>query len=158
MLSSLLEGVYFTKDYNTIKLLFEYLLEHQLLTYNLSIDVISASLNYTEFNQCALQWLQYYRAKSPDNIDLEAFYRFVKIEKHFWSDALIEEILMLKTNTKLMRKYDMDVFYQLMPFRMNPNSNIAKKIEQEASGSIPHPLTFERILFFRNQLRRINIS
>ncbi len=130
--------------------LIDYLLQHDLFTEHFPLDKLSSILDYNTFNRIAHEYLQRYE----DKADLEAFLHFSNYYKHFWSDDLIIDLLKLSKYKTILKKYNLDVFYEQIPYRMNPNSSILGEIRNLKDPCMNEPLNMELIIQFRQILRK----
>ncbi len=126
-----------------------YLLRKNLLNENFPLNAFSDYLKFEDFNQLACRWI----AEQGENTDVEALFKVVKYEKHFWSEELLSQLLNLRSSKAVSRKYDLEVFWKLIPYKMNPYQLDKGQIEKFLSH-LPHDtLSFEEILRFRLWIR-----
>jgi hypothetical protein len=135
---------FFTKYY------FKYLLRNKRLTESIDTSVLSKNMDFAVFNECCLEWMD----SEKDQLDLEAFLHFVHTEKHFWSDNLVHQLLEIRNNPSLTKKYDFDIFWQLLPFKINPNSDLVKSIPEDCRIFENRHYNFDRIIEFRKWIRK----
>ena len=129
---------------------FEYEWSREILSENYPVEKLFGAMDHATFNACCLKWLD----MNDDQIDLEAFLHAVQPDKHFWSDALCQRILELRERKAVLNKYDLDVFWQLLPFKINPVSNLIPKIPEECRFFMNTDIHFENVLRFRKWMRR----
>ncbi len=129
---------------------FDYLLKNQLLKENINLACLSHSMDHVLFNQSCLQWIEV----ESDQMDLEAFLHFIRPEKLFWSDELLIQLLELRNHKNLQRKYDFTVFWQMLPYKINPNSTKIEMIPDECKTYMSHQLKFDTIIQFRRGIRK----
>lgn len=129
---------------------FEFLLKHQALHEGLPLDNLSHTMDHASFNRCCIKWIE----TEQDAIDLEAFLMFIRSEKLFWTDDLLLKIIALRTSKALQRKYDFSVFWQLLPYKINPFSEQILQIPDECRIYFNSLIHFESILQFRKGIRK----
>ena len=147
--SSLLEAIQLNPFLPFTNWYFNHLLKEGKLTEDFPTALLSSSLDHNSFNQCCLQWID----TSKDQLDVKAFLHFINLEKHFWSDELLAKILELRNNKVLDRKYDFTIFWQLLPYKVNPNSAYIKSIPEECRNYQSNLLNFDTIKYFRKIIR-----
>jgi hypothetical protein len=131
--------------------LFNYLFCNNLLKEDQPLKLSGAYIDHDTFNKICLQWLD----QNEKELDLEAFLNFIKNDKQFWSDELLKKILDLRLNILLTNKFDLTVFWELLRFKINPNSIHLKSIPQECKVSNYQQLNFDSIIQFRKLIRKI---
>ncbi len=114
------------------------------------VELLSPLCNFQTFNACAIRFLQ----QEKENADLEALYRFMNAGNHFWDDRLLDEIIRLNGNSKLEGRFELEVFFNLIPFRINPATDLMQKIPASVRRRINVPMTPEKILNFRKLMRQ----
>lgn len=114
------------------------------------VELLSPWCNFQTFNACAVRLLE----QDKENADLEALYRFMNAGNHFWDDRLLEAILKLNGNSKLENRYELEVFFNLIPFRINPATDFSQRIPHAVRRRIKVPMTPEKILNFRKLMRQ----
>ncbi|HEX5626034.1 MAG TPA: hypothetical protein VFX48_08460 [Saprospiraceae bacterium] len=129
---------------------FDRLLNEGALTEDQPLEILSQCLDHARFNRLSLRWIE----KSGDALDLEAFLRFLSVEKQFWTDELLLAVLELRKSKVLDRRYDFTVFWQLLPYKINPGSEWIKAVPAECRMQINNQLHFESILHFRRAIRK----
>lgn len=129
---------------------FEFLLEQKLLTEHLALGNLSHSMDHAAFNRCCTLWI----ATEQDAIDLEAFLMFIRHEKLFWSDELLLKLVELRTSKVLQRSYDFNVFWQMLPYKINPHSLQIQNIPDECKMYLNPQIHFNSILQFRKGIRK----
>ncbi|MBK9720490.1 MAG: hypothetical protein IPO78_02600 [Saprospiraceae bacterium] len=130
---------------------FNILLAQDRLNENFPTALLSSGLDHIKFTKACIKWID----ETGDALDVEAFLHFINSEKHFWSDELLVKIIGLRKNLALERKYDFDIFWQLLPYKLNPNSNYVKSIPSECKIHFNKLIHFETIISFRKLIRNM---
>ncbi len=128
----------------------KFLIDQKLFTELIPVEKISELLNYDTFNQLALYWIK----SNKGDIDLEAFLKFIRVEKHFWSDDLLLGILSFSEYKRLVKEYNLEVFFEKIPYKINPNSKQLGKIHKQIQFSEDPHFDFNQIIKFRQDLRK----
>lgn len=128
----------------------KFLIDQKLFTELIPVEKISELLNYETFNQLALYWIK----SNKGDIDLEAFLKFIRVEKHFWSDDLLLGILSFSEYKRLVKEYNLEVFFEKIPYKINPNSKQLGKIHKQIQFSEDPHFDFNQIIKFRQDLRK----
>ena len=110
---------------------------------------ISEFLSHEEVNQFALKWI----STNKENTDIEALLFFSSPMKIYWKDELISEILALENYTKIQKLYNMQVFYDQLPFKINPNSKLLSELIDKNIISSTTILNPKHVIQFRKELR-----
>ena len=150
LLQSILESVRKYKDVESAKFLANWLIDNHAFTEDLEVAKLSSCMNFEIFNQVCITAIR----KLGPQIDLEAFLHFILAEKHFWSDDLLIAVLDLHQHERLRREYDLEVFYAMIPYRINPNTSRLEEIPKSLYHLHEAVLSFERVLQFRRLLRK----
>lgn len=129
---------------------FEFLLEQKLLTEHLALGNLSHGMDHKVFNHCCVLWIE----AEQDAIDLEAFLMFIRHEKLFWSDEVLLKLVALRNSKALQRIYDFNVFWQLLPYKINPNSLQIQSIPDECKMYLNQQIHFDSVLKFRKGIRK----
>ena len=112
-------------------------------------EALMRGLDHKTFNELCMLWLDSHKEQT----DLEAFYQANKHFNHFWSDELCERILQFREVTAFQKKYDLTVFWQMLAFKINPNSKLAQQIPAECRCSINRIMHYDSIIRFRKWIR-----
>ena len=150
LLNSFIEAIRKYKEAEASKVLSHWLIQKDAFKEDLDMAKLSSCLNFETFNVLCLEALRNLGGK----IDLEAFLHFILAEKHFWSDELLIAILDLHQHERLRREYDLEVFYAMIPYRINPNSSRLEEIPKSLHHLHESVLGFENVLQFRRLLRK----
>lgn len=150
VLDALIQSIYRFRDNQSAIQLFRYLIDESSLTEDINTSLLTKCLDHKSFNEIAI----YFCRKMKDQIDLEAFLHLINYSRHFWSDDLLIEVLNFHKHRSLTKKYDLDVFYQFIPYRINPNSKLENEIPLAIKDNINFPLKYSTILQFRKLLRK----
>lgn len=129
---------------------FEYLLEHNLLNEQLPLGNLSCPMDHNSFNQCCIHWIE----TAQDAIDLEAFLLFIRHEKLFLKDEVLLKLVELRNSKVLLRMYDFSVFWQMLPYKINPFSEQIPNIPNECKMYLNSFVNFDTILQFRKGIRK----
>ncbi|MEO6189734.1 MAG: DUF5691 domain-containing protein [Saprospiraceae bacterium] len=138
------------RDSHSAELFCRYLIDHKLFNEEFPVEKLSKIMDYKSFNTISL----FYLRSMKEEADLEAFLFFIKYYKHFWSDELVMEVIQLSRYKKLDQKFNLEVFYDFIPYRMNPNSNIEFEIPAFIKETVQLPFTFSAVINFRKILRK----
>ncbi|MCC6816440.1 MAG: hypothetical protein IT267_08525 [Saprospiraceae bacterium] len=138
------------KDSNAAFKVLKHLIDEYQLTEDINIPQIGGCLDHKAFNELAI----YFCSSMKGNIDLEAFLYLIDHYRHFWTDELLQHILDFKNYKVLTNKFELDVFYQLIPYRINPYSKLENSIPQFIKDSITYPLSYSQVIEFRKNLRK----
>lgn len=149
-LESLIDVITHFKDNQAAYLVFKILIENGNLTENIPVKKLTAVLDHKSFNDIAV----YFIRTMKDKIDLEAFLHLIDYHTHYWTDELVSEVLQLHKHKGLVKKYDLEVFYNFIPYRINPLSRIEYELPHSIKENINHPLTYNSIIQFRKLLRK----
>ncbi len=146
---SLIESLQLNPSQVFLKFYFNHLLSENKLDEEFPTAILSTGFDFSHFTQACIQWID----QSGDQLDVEAFLHFINLEKHFWSDELLAKILGLRNNKALDRKYDFTIFWQLLPYKVNPNSIHVKSVPAECRIFQSNLLNFDTIIQFRKMIR-----
>lgn len=149
-LDMLADSIALHRDTYSSKLILRYLIRNNLFTENRPVEKLSQALDYVAFNEIARYALQ----QGGSNTDLEAFLFLLQPFRHFWSDELLDDILTMFKNKKLEERFNFEVFFDLIPYRMNPNSNRMNDIPNTIRSSVERPFSFQSVIHFRKILRK----
>ncbi len=138
------------KDIRSAHLVLKTLIDQGELSEKISVRKITTALDHKSFNEIAIHFIR----TMKDKIDLEAFLHLIDYHTHYWYDELLLEVLQLHRHKALVKKYDLDVFYNFIPYRINPHSQLENEIPQSIKENINDPLTYNSILQFRKLLRK----
>jgi hypothetical protein len=127
----------------------EFLFSKDLLIEKYDLGKISEFLSHEEVNQFALKWI----STNKENTDIEALLFFLSPMKIYWKDELISEILALENYTKIQKLYNMQVFYDQLPFKINPNSKLLSELIDKNIISSTTILNPKHVIQFRKELR-----
>ncbi|MEP7195325.1 MAG: hypothetical protein ABI851_02325 [Saprospiraceae bacterium] len=150
LIETIAETINKFKDPYAAEILSKYLIDKGEFNEHFPIATLSSVMDHKSFNTTAV----YFCRKMGDQIDLEAFLFLIEYFKHFWSDELLLEVLNFNKHKNLVKKYNLDVFYNFIPFRINPNSKIESDIPKQIKDNILDPLTYQTIINFRKILRK----
>lgn len=128
---------------------FNWLLNSDQLTESFPTGELTRGLDHVRFNDLCQTWL----SSSKSNIDLEAFYQANVHHSHFWSEPLCKLILELRNEPEYQKHYDLTVFWQMLPCKINPNSDLANKIPEECKCYTNRTIHYDSILRFRKWMR-----
>lgn len=128
---------------------FKWLVRNHQLTENFPVEQLSFGMDFHSFNSCCQYWLD----TSKDKIDLEAFYKASRHPRHFWSDQICRALVALAEIPSIQKKYDMDVFWQMSAFKINPNSEFIGQLPESCRFYINEELNFEQVIRFRKWIR-----
>lgn len=131
------------------KAYFTWLLKNKKLMEGFPTEALMRGLDHKTFNELCMLWLDSHKEQT----DLEAFYQANKHFNHFWSDELCERILQFREVTAFQKKYDLTVFWQMLAFKINPNSKLAQQIPAECRCSINRIMHYDSIIRFRKWIR-----
>lgn len=148
--TTLLESIQQNPSIPFLKIYFNHMLDSNKLTEDFPVQSLSLAMDHTSFNQACIQWIK----QAGDQLDVEAFLHFIHLDKHFWSDELLARILEFRNHSKLENKYDFSIFWQLLPFKVNPNSVYLKSIPAECKIYFNKTLNFDTIIQFRRLIRK----
>jgi hypothetical protein len=126
-----------------------YLTSKDLLVEKYDLGKISESLSHQEVNQFALKWISI----KKEDTDIEALLFFLSPMKIYWNDELITEIIALEKHSKIQKLYDMLVFYDQLPFKINPNSKMLSELIEKNIISTNASLNPKHVIQFRKELR-----
>lgn len=146
---ALLESLQINPSQAFLKFYFNHLLSENKLDEEFPTALLSTGFDFSLFTQACIHWID----QSGDRLDVEAFLHFINLEKHFWSDELLAKILGLRNNKALDRKYDFTIFWQLLPYKVNPNSIHVKSVPAECRIFQSNLLNFDTIIQFRKMIR-----
>ncbi|NOT36133.1 MAG: hypothetical protein HOP11_02015 [Saprospiraceae bacterium] len=149
-LEILITSIHNFKDSISAFRLIKILIDESLFTEEIDVKNLTSCLDYNSFNKIAIYCCQTMKDKN----DLEAFLHLINYFRHFWSDELLIEILNLHRHKSLLRKYHLDVFYEFIPYRINPLSKQESNVPQIIKDNISQPLSYTSILNFRKLLRK----
>ena len=127
----------------------EFLFSKDLLIEKYDLGKISEFLSHEEVNQFALKWI----STNKENADIEALLFYLSPMKIYWKDELISEILALENYTKIQKLYNMQVFYDQLPFKINPNSKLLSALIDKNIISSTTILNPKHVIQFRKELR-----
>lgn len=148
--SAFLEALAYWPDTQLAAEYFSFVLAKGQLTERFPVEKLFVAMDHATFNSCCLKWLEI----AGEHIDLEAFLHAVQLDKHFWNDTLCQGILDLRSQKLILQRYDLEVFWQLLPFKMNPASKLIPDVPETCRFFIDAQLHFDSILRFRKWMRR----
>ena len=129
----------------------KFLLEQNLLNEEQDLSKISSVFSYSSLNQFILQWID----KTGEQTNIETLLHFVLPYKHFWSDEFAEKIISVEHLPRIKKLYSMQVFYDQMLFKLNPNSKILPKLLERGIFENYYFLSPAKIIQFRKEMRLI---
>ena len=129
----------------------KFLLEQNLLNEEQDLSKISSVFSYSTLNQFILQWID----KTGEQTNIETLLHFVLPYKHFWSDEFAEKIISVEHLPRIKKLYSMQVFYDQMLFKLNPNSKILPKLLERGIFENYYFLSPAKIIQFRKEMRLI---
>lgn len=133
---------------------FELVLKKNLLKEDFPSADLFRIMDHESFNANCIQWLKF----CGDQLDVEAFLQVCLLENQYWTDELSIRIMELRKSEQLSELYEFDAFWQLLPFKMNPASDLCKKIPEECSYFENEDFNFKNIIQFRKWLRTIKLN
>lgn len=149
LLSSLIQNIVYHQNSALANRLLEWIIDQHLFLEQLPVFQLAEVLNFKEFNQHLIAVFN----KEREQIDLEAVFHFLKSSHHFWDDRLLEWICWLHGQSIPERNYQLEVFFEMIPFRMNPALDFITKIPQPIRKRIKLNPSAEKILQFRKMMR-----
>ncbi|MCC6754245.1 MAG: hypothetical protein IT266_09730 [Saprospiraceae bacterium] len=130
---------------------FKWLLSQGLLSGGFPTDLLTNGIPFAEITPCLEQWLDC----CGEKIDLEAFLRASGHHQHFWSDGVCRRILALNESERVHRYFDLEAFWQRLPFKINPASPVVAEIPEECRMVMGHVLHFDSVIRTRRRMREI---
>lgn len=141
-------------DLNSSNSFFEFVLKKHLLKENFPTTELFRTMDHESFNANCIKWIM----SCGDQLDVEAFLQVCLLDNQYWSDELCIRIMELRKSKPLSEIYEFDAFWQLLPFKMNPGSDLCTKIPEECSYFENEEFNFKLIIQFRKWLRTIKLN
>jgi len=149
LINALIENVEHYHSEILAGIITDWLIRNGHFTENYKVETLSEYCNHSTFNSCMIRLLQ---AGSGD-VDLEACFRFINQPIHFWDDQFLSEILKLAGQAPYENHYNLEVFFNMIPFRIKPPTDQPIELPVEIKKRIHGILSYDKILNFRKLMR-----
>lgn len=149
LMPALIENVALYRSEKMAGLLLDWLVRNGEFKEEVKVENLSEFCNHSTFNSCLIRLSQFY----PGTADLEACFRFMNNPFHFWEEDLYEEVLRWHGHVLYEKKYSLEVFFNMIPFRVNPMKIDGLKIPGEIKNRIQTVIPLDKILNFRKLMR-----
>ena len=149
LINALIENVGYYHSEILAGIITDWLIRNRQFTEKYKVETLSEYCNHSTFNSCMIRLLQ----SGSGDVDLEAFFRFINQPIHFWDDQLLSEILKLAGQAPYENHYNLEVFFNMIPFRIKPPTDHHIELPVEIKKRTFGILSYDKILNFRKLMR-----